>query len=56
MAYRQKYIKALDIASTEMYDEAKKTGKDGYYFWDEKIDLKVADSITLKVIEKLKKL
>ena len=24
---------ALDIASTEMYDEAKKTGKDGYYFW-----------------------
>ena len=23
---------ALDIASTEMYDEAKKTGKDGYYF------------------------
>ena len=30
--------------------------KDGYYFWDEKIDLKGADSITLKVIEKLKKL
>ena len=24
---------ALDIASTEMYDEAKKIGKDGYYFW-----------------------
>lgn len=24
---------ALDIASTEMYDEAKKLGKDGYYFW-----------------------
>lgn len=24
---------ALDVASTEMYDEAKKTGKDGYYFW-----------------------
>ena len=24
---------ALDIASTEMYDEAKKTGRDGYYFW-----------------------
>lgn len=24
---------ALDIASTEMYDEAKKTGKYGYYFW-----------------------
>lgn len=25
---------ALDIASTEMYDEAKKIGKDGYYFWN----------------------
>lgn len=24
---------ALDIASTEMYEEAKKIGKDGYYFW-----------------------
>ena len=24
---------ALDVASTEMYDEAKKVGKDGYYFW-----------------------
>jgi len=24
---------ALDIASTEMYEEARKTGKEGYYFW-----------------------
>lgn len=24
---------ALDIASTEMYEEAKKIGKEGYYFW-----------------------
>ncbi len=24
---------SLDIASTEMYDEAKKIGKTGYYFW-----------------------
>lgn len=24
---------ALDVASTEMYDEAKKIGKEGYYFW-----------------------
>jgi len=24
---------ALDIASTEMYEAAKKEGKDGYYFW-----------------------
>ncbi len=30
----QKDIKiALDIASTEMYEEAKKIGKSGYYFW-----------------------
>ena len=27
---------ALDIASTEMYEEAKKIGKDGYYFWKTK--------------------
>ena len=26
-------VLALDIASTEMYEEAKKIGKDGYYFW-----------------------
>ena len=24
---------ALDVAATEMYDEAKKRGMDGYYFW-----------------------
>lgn len=24
---------ALDVASTEMFEEAKKLGKDGYYFW-----------------------
>lgn len=24
---------ALDVASTEMYEEAEKIGKDGYYFW-----------------------
>lgn len=24
---------ALDVASTEMYEEARKIGKDGYYFW-----------------------
>ena len=27
---------ALDIASTEMYDEAKKLNKNGYYFWKTK--------------------
>lgn len=26
-------VLALDIASTEMFDEAKKIGKEGYYFW-----------------------
>ena len=26
-------IIAIDAAATEMYDEAKKIGKDGYYFW-----------------------
>ena len=26
-------VLALDIASTEMFEEAKKIGKDGYYFW-----------------------
>lgn len=30
-------VLALDIASTEMYEEAKKIGKDGYYFWKTKI-------------------
>ena len=29
-------VLALDIASTEMYDEAKKIGKTGYYFWKTK--------------------
>ncbi len=24
---------SIDVASTEMYEEAKKIGKDGYYFW-----------------------
>lgn len=30
-------VLALDIASTEMYDEAQKIGKDGYYFWKTQI-------------------
>lgn len=28
---------SLDIASSEMYEEAKKIGKDGYYFWKKDI-------------------
>ena len=30
---RKDIMLALDIASTEMYDEAKKINKNGYYFW-----------------------
>ena len=30
---REDVCLALDVAATEMYDEAKKIGKDGYYFW-----------------------
>ncbi len=29
----EEIVLALDIASTEMYEEAKKINKDGYYFW-----------------------
>ncbi len=29
-------VLALDIASTEMYDEAQRIGKEGYYFWKTK--------------------
>ena len=29
-------VLALDIASTEMYEEAQKIGKEGYYFWKTK--------------------
>ena len=29
-------VLALDVASTEMYEEAKKINKDGYYFWKTK--------------------
>lgn len=30
---REDIALSLDVASTEMYEEAKKIGKDGYYFW-----------------------
>ena len=42
---------ALDIASTEMYDEAKKIGKDGYYFW--KTDVYKTRDEMIKYIETL---
>ena len=44
-------VLALDIASTEMYDEAKKVGKDGYYFWKTDI-LKTKDEM-IEYIENL---
>lgn len=31
--YTDEFRIAMDPASTEMYEEAKKIGKDGYYFW-----------------------
>lgn len=41
---------ALDIASTEMYEEAKKIGKDGYYFWKTDI-FKTKDEMIDYIIE-----
>lgn len=41
---------ALDIASTEMYEEAKKIGKDGYYFWKTDI-FKTKDEMIEYVVE-----
>ena len=35
---------ALDIAATEMFDEAKKTGKDGYLFW-KTVEFKTKDEM-----------
>ena len=31
------FVLALDIASTEMFEEADKIGKEGYYFWKTKV-------------------
>ena len=42
---------ALDIASTEMYVEAKKIGKDGYYFW--KNDIYKTKGEMIKYLEAL---
>ena len=41
---------ALDIASTEMYDEAKKIGKEGYYFWKTK-QMKTKEEMIQYVVE-----
>lgn len=42
---------ALDIASTEMFDEAKKIGKEGYYFW--KTDVFKTKDEMVKYVEEL---
>ena len=42
---------ALDLAATEMYDEAKKIGKIGYYFW--KSDILKTKEEMIKYIEDL---
>ncbi|MCI8412119.1 MAG: phosphopyruvate hydratase [Clostridia bacterium] len=44
-------VLALDVASTEMYDEAQKIGKEGYYFWKTK-QLKSKEEM-VEYIEKL---
>lgn len=41
---------ALDIAATEMWDEAKKIGKEGYYFWKKDI-LKTKDEMIDYIIK-----
>ena len=44
---------ALDVASTEMYEEAKKLGQEGYYFWKTGV-LKTRDEM-IDYLEKLAK-
>ena len=41
---------ALDIASTEMYEEAAKSGKKGYYFWKTK-ELKTTEEMIDYIVE-----
>ncbi len=43
-------VLALDIASTEMYEEAKKIGESGYYFWKTK-HLKTKDEMVEYLVE-----
>ena len=43
-------VLALDIASTEMYDEAKKIGESGYYFWKTK-HMKTKDEMVEYLVE-----
>ena len=43
-------VLGLDIASTEMYEEAKKIGKEGYYFWKTK-QLKTKSEMVEYIVE-----
>lgn len=43
-------VLALDIASTEMYDEAQKIGKEGYYFWKTK-QMKTKQEMVQYIVE-----
>ena len=43
-------VLAVDIASTEMYDEAKKIGESGYYFWKTK-HMKTKDEMVEYLVE-----
>ena len=47
----EEIVLALDIASTEMYEEAKKINKDGYYFW--KTDVFKTTDEMIDFLEKL---
>ena len=47
----EEIVLALDIASTEMYEEAKKINKDGYYFW--KTDVYKTTDEMIDFLEKL---
>lgn len=47
------FVLALDVASTEMYEEARKIGKEGYYFW-KKEELKTKEEM-LQYLEELTK-
>jgi len=47
-------VLALDIASTEMYEEAQKIGKDGYYFWKTK-QMKTKAEMVQYVVDLCKK-
>ena len=47
---KEDIVLALDIASTEMYDEAKKIGESGYYFWKTK-HMKTKDEMVEYLVE-----